>query len=136
MVDLYARARVRVRVCACACACVSRSCRLLILCASLNVPPPKSKTSTFFAFTFLSRPYAIAAAVGSFSTRSTFIPAIRPASLVACRCASLKYLQALGVRACVHAYAYARRHDAAHVSLYTTTDTHTGLKYIYVDQVC
>jgi len=38
----------------------------------------------------LSRPYAIAAAVGSLMTRSTLRPAIVPASLVACRCASLK----------------------------------------------
>jgi hypothetical protein len=29
--------------------------------------------------------------VGSFTSRSTSSPAIRPASLVACRCASLKY---------------------------------------------
>ena len=40
---------------------------------------------------FLSRPYAIAAAVGSLRIRSTFRPAILPASLVACRWASVKY---------------------------------------------
>ncbi len=39
----------------------------------------------------LSRPYAIAAAVGSFSRRSTFRPASCAASFVACRCASSKY---------------------------------------------
>ena len=40
---------------------------------------------------FLSRPYAIAAAVGSLIMRSTSRPQIAPASFVACRCASLKY---------------------------------------------
>jgi hypothetical protein len=45
----------------------------------------------FFSPPFLSRPYAIAAAVGSLMMRATFKPAITPASLVACRCASLKY---------------------------------------------
>ncbi len=39
----------------------------------------------------LSRWYASAAEVGSLMMRSTFRPAICPASLVACRCASLKY---------------------------------------------
>ena len=40
---------------------------------------------------FFSMPYASAAAVGSFTIRRTSSPAMRPASLVACRCASLKY---------------------------------------------
>ena len=40
---------------------------------------------------FLSKPYAIAAAVGSLITRRTLRPAIVPASLVACLCESLKY---------------------------------------------
>jgi len=48
-----------------------------------KVPPPRSKTRIFFSF-FSSRPYAIAAAVGSLMIRSTFKPAIVPASLVAC----------------------------------------------------
>src|SRR5438034_790343 len=39
----------------------------------------------------LSRPYASAAAVGSLSSLRTSSPASRPASLVACRCASSKY---------------------------------------------
>ena len=39
----------------------------------------------------LVQPYASAAAVGSLMIRSTSSPAIRPASLVAWRCASLKY---------------------------------------------
>ena len=56
-----------------------------------KVPPPRSKTRMFFSPDFLSRPYAIAAAVGSFRMRSTSSPAIRPASFVAWRCASLKY---------------------------------------------
>ena len=55
-----------------------------------NVPPPRSKTA-IFSFFFLSRPYASAAAVGSLMMRSTFRPAISPASLVAWRWASLKY---------------------------------------------
>ena len=38
-----------------------------------------------------NRADAIAAAVGSLIILSTFSPAIAPASLVACRCASLKY---------------------------------------------
>mmetsp|Transcript_21530 Transcript_21530/g.64061 ORF Transcript_21530/g.64061 Transcript_21530/m.64061 type:complete len:219 (+) Transcript_21530:1218-1874(+) len=48
-----------------------------------KVPPPRSKTSTRRAFSLRSRPYAMAAAVGSFSTRRTLSPAIRPASFVA-----------------------------------------------------
>ena len=54
-----------------------------------NVPPPRSKTSTVRSPS-LSRPYASAAAVGSLMIRSTFSPAIRPASFVAWRWASLK----------------------------------------------
>ena len=57
-----------------------------------NVPPPKSKIKIFFSTSLiLSRPYAIAAAVGSLIILITFKPAIVPASLVADRCASLKY---------------------------------------------
>ena len=55
-----------------------------------NVPPPRSKTATFSSF-FLSRPYASAAAVGSFTMRLMSRPATRPASLVAWRWLSLKY---------------------------------------------
>mmetsp|Transcript_35579 Transcript_35579/g.70042 ORF Transcript_35579/g.70042 Transcript_35579/m.70042 type:complete len:201 (-) Transcript_35579:557-1159(-) len=56
-----------------------------------NVPPPRSKTRMLCsAVSRLSRPYAMAAAVGSLMTRSTVRPAMVPASLVACRCASLK----------------------------------------------
>ncbi len=54
-----------------------------------NVPPPRSKTSTV-SCARLSIPYASAAAVGSLMIRRTSRPAIRPASFVACRCASLK----------------------------------------------
>ncbi len=54
------------------------------------VPPPRSNTATFSSF-FLSSPYASAAAVGSLMIRKTSSPAILPASLVACRCESLKY---------------------------------------------
>jgi len=39
---------------------------------------------TFFSPPFLSRPYAMAAAVGSLIILSTLRPAIAPASLVAC----------------------------------------------------
>ena len=56
-----------------------------------NVPPPRSKTKIVCSLSPLSKPYASAAAVGSLIIRSTFKPAISPASLVACRCASLKY---------------------------------------------
>mmetsp|Transcript_29772 Transcript_29772/g.77015 ORF Transcript_29772/g.77015 Transcript_29772/m.77015 type:complete len:450 (+) Transcript_29772:691-2040(+) len=56
-----------------------------------KVPPPRSKTRIFFSPDFLSRPYAIAAAVGSLMIRITFRPEMVPASLVAWRCASLKY---------------------------------------------
>mmetsp|Transcript_56859 Transcript_56859/g.160462 ORF Transcript_56859/g.160462 Transcript_56859/m.160462 type:complete len:296 (-) Transcript_56859:162-1049(-) len=63
-----------------------------------NVPPPMSKISMFFSVfglalpdSFLSRPYAMAAAVGSFTILCTLRPAISAASFVACRCASLKY---------------------------------------------
>src|SRR3954463_2241870 len=55
-----------------------------------KVPPPKSYTAIVSSF-FLSSPYARAAAVGSLTMRLTSRPAIRPASLVAWRCASLKY---------------------------------------------
>ena len=56
-----------------------------------NVPPPRSNTRMFFSPPFLSRPYAMAAAVGSLMMRMTFMPLMVPASLVAWRCASLKY---------------------------------------------
>ncbi len=55
-----------------------------------KVPPPRSQTR-IVSCSFLSRPYASAAAVGSLMMRSTSRPAILPASLVAWRCASLKY---------------------------------------------
>ncbi len=64
-----------------------------------NVPPPKSYTA-MVSFFFLSRPYASAAAVGSLMMRITSSPAILPASLVACRCASLKYAGTV-ITACV-----------------------------------
>ena len=55
------------------------------------VPPPQSNISIFLlSDSFFSKPYAIAAAVGSLITRRTFKPAIIPASFVALRCASLK----------------------------------------------
>jgi hypothetical protein len=48
------------------------------------VPPPQSKISIFLlSDSFFSKPYAIAAAVGSLITRRTFKPAIIPASFVA-----------------------------------------------------
>mmetsp|Transcript_17400 Transcript_17400/g.39763 ORF Transcript_17400/g.39763 Transcript_17400/m.39763 type:complete len:254 (-) Transcript_17400:860-1621(-) len=58
-----------------------------------NVPPPRSNTSTLLSLPecSASKPYASAAAVGSLITRSTDMPAIAPASLVAARCASLKW---------------------------------------------
>lgn len=59
-----------------------------------NVPPPRSNTRMFFSYSpspILLRPYASAAAVGSLTIRTTFKPAITPASLVACRYASVKY---------------------------------------------
>jgi len=55
-----------------------------------KVPPPKSKTNIFYSPDFLSKPYAIAAAVGSFRILTTLIPEIVPASLVAYLYASLK----------------------------------------------
>ena len=48
-----------------------------------NVPPPRSNTAIFISFWVLSRPYASAAAVGSFTIRFTVRPAISPASFVA-----------------------------------------------------
>mmetsp|Transcript_26026 Transcript_26026/g.65035 ORF Transcript_26026/g.65035 Transcript_26026/m.65035 type:complete len:322 (-) Transcript_26026:79-1044(-) len=61
-----------------------------------KVPPPRSKMRTLFSALapfcfFLSRPYAMAAAVGSLMIRMTLRPAMRPASFVAWRCESLKY---------------------------------------------
>ena len=55
-----------------------------------NVPPPKSNTTNVPSGR-LSKPYAMAAAVGSLSKRKTFKPAKRAASLVAWRWASSKY---------------------------------------------
>jgi len=55
-----------------------------------KVPPPRSNTKMCFSPDFLSKPYAIAAAVGSFKTLTTFKPAIVPASFVAYLYASLK----------------------------------------------
>mmetsp|Transcript_5554 Transcript_5554/g.14115 ORF Transcript_5554/g.14115 Transcript_5554/m.14115 type:complete len:548 (-) Transcript_5554:148-1791(-) len=55
-----------------------------------NVPPPRSNTRMVSLDPF-SNPYASEAAVGSLMMRSTSIPAILPASLVACRWLSLKY---------------------------------------------
>mmetsp|Transcript_254 Transcript_254/g.628 ORF Transcript_254/g.628 Transcript_254/m.628 type:complete len:364 (-) Transcript_254:17-1108(-) len=55
-----------------------------------KVPPPRSNTSTVFSPSVLSRPYAIAAAVGSLMIRITLRPAMAPASLVAWRWASLE----------------------------------------------
>mmetsp|Transcript_41946 Transcript_41946/g.108636 ORF Transcript_41946/g.108636 Transcript_41946/m.108636 type:complete len:317 (-) Transcript_41946:776-1726(-) len=60
-----------------------------------KVPPPRSNTSTVLSRSLSSsdrrsRPYAMAAAVGSFTMRSTSRPAIAPASLVAWRWLSLK----------------------------------------------
>uniref|UniRef100_A0A1I8I9W5 Secreted protein n=1 Tax=Macrostomum lignano TaxID=282301 RepID=A0A1I8I9W5_9PLAT len=58
-----------------------------------KVPPPRSKMSTFLSWPlFLSRPYAMAAAVGSLMMRSTFRPAMAPASLV-CLCSLLHLCQ-------------------------------------------
>ncbi len=54
-----------------------------------NVPPPRSKTK-IVSSVFLSKPYAKAAAVGSLMILNTSRPAMRPASLVACRWLSLK----------------------------------------------
>ena len=48
-----------------------------------KVPPPKSKVRTLRKLVFLSKPNAIAAAVGSLITRNIFNPAITPASFVA-----------------------------------------------------
>ena len=49
-----------------------------------KVPPPRSKIKIFCSLdVILSKPYAIAAAVGSLIIRKTFNPAIEPASFVA-----------------------------------------------------
>ena len=56
-----------------------------------KVPPPKSKIKTFLSVLYcLSRPYAIAAAVGSLMILKTLRPEIVPASFVACLWESLK----------------------------------------------
>ena len=57
-----------------------------------KVPPPRSYTAILRSLpSFLSMPKASAAAVGSLMMRLTSRPAMRPASLVAWRCESLKY---------------------------------------------
>ena len=48
-----------------------------------RVPPPKSKITILLSSPFLSRPYAIAAAVGSLMIRRTLRASMRPASFVA-----------------------------------------------------
>ena len=55
-----------------------------------KVPPPRSKIK-MVSLAFLSKPYASEAAVGSLMIRKTSIPAICPASFVACLWLSLKY---------------------------------------------
>mmetsp|Transcript_6370 Transcript_6370/g.21364 ORF Transcript_6370/g.21364 Transcript_6370/m.21364 type:complete len:215 (+) Transcript_6370:1219-1863(+) len=55
-----------------------------------KVPPPRSKIK-IVSLAFFSNPYANDAAVGSLMILRTSIPAIWPASLVACLCESLKY---------------------------------------------
>ncbi len=56
-----------------------------------KVPPPRSYTAILRSLpSFLSMPKASAAAVGSLMMRLTSRPAMRPASLVAWRCESLK----------------------------------------------
>ena len=56
-----------------------------------KVPPPKSKTRIFISSLDLSKPKANDAAVGSLIILTTSIPAIVPASLVACLWLSSKY---------------------------------------------
>jgi hypothetical protein len=55
-----------------------------------NVPPPRSKIRNVFSSRLSWKPWAIAAAVGSLTMRSTFKPAILPALMVALRCWPLK----------------------------------------------
>mmetsp|Transcript_45984 Transcript_45984/g.73612 ORF Transcript_45984/g.73612 Transcript_45984/m.73612 type:complete len:295 (-) Transcript_45984:538-1422(-) len=55
-----------------------------------KVPPPRSKIR-MVSLDLRSKPYASDAAVGSLMMRSTSMPAMAPASLVAWRCESLKY---------------------------------------------
>ena len=55
-----------------------------------KVPPPRSYTATTESPVCLSKPYANAAAVGSFIILFTSRPAILPASFVACLWESLK----------------------------------------------
>jgi hypothetical protein len=68
---------------------------LMVRMETSKVPPPRSNTRIFFSPVsppaLLSRPYAMAAAVGSLMMRTMLRLAIVPASLVAWRCASLKY---------------------------------------------
>src|SRR6266481_5412424 len=56
-----------------------------------NVPPPRSYTMIWLSLPFLSRPYAIAAVVGSLMMQRTCRPTMMPASLVAWCCTLLKY---------------------------------------------
>ena len=72
--------------------CFSPSTSAISMIDTSNVPPPKSYTAILRSpFSVLSKPKANAAAVGSLMMRLTSKPAMRPASLVAWRCASLKY---------------------------------------------
>ena len=69
---------------------VSPSMSAISMMEMSKVPPPRSNTAILRSPFFLSRPKARAAAVGSLMMRLTSRPAMRPASLVAWRWASLK----------------------------------------------
>ena len=71
--------------------CCSPSTSAISMMEISKVPPPRSNTAIFLLMAFLSIPNASAAAVGSLIMRLTSKPAMRPASLVACRWESLKY---------------------------------------------
>ena len=64
--------------------CTSKTPSSMVRMETSKVPPPRSKTRMWCSPPRLSRPYAMAAAVGSLMMRSTVRPAMVPASFVAC----------------------------------------------------
>ena len=95
-----------------------------------NVPPPKSKIKTT-SFFFLSKPYARAAAVGSFKILKTSKPAIVPASFVAKRCESLKYAGTV-IIACVIVY-FKKRLASLTNFFKIEAEISSGLKYLFTE---
>src|SRR6266481_6290110 len=113
-----------------------------------NVPPPRSYTMIWLSPPLLSRPYAIAMAVGSLMMQRTCRPAMMPASLVAWHCTLLKYVGTVTVMVMTMCVTLCPMYASVvsfifmstmvltspgiymcHVSSVTSENTHTGSMY-------